>query len=66
MHHVAGASLVQVVGPSLHHLGALRQVRRVVVAGADLVALLMGQLKFDVLMWSALFMREVETMPQKP
>jgi len=39
--------IVETVRPLLHHAAALGEVLRVVVGGADLVALVMGKLAFD-------------------
>ena len=39
--------IVEIVRPLLHHTPALGEVLRVVVGGANLVALVMGKLAFD-------------------
>ena len=47
--------LVQIIGPGLHHFPELRHIFRIVVGGADAVALRVGQLPFDPVTVVALF-----------
>ena len=50
--------LVEIIPPPLHHLPAFRETLRVVVAGADLIALAMSKLAFDNVMAEAVLVQD--------
>src|SRR5260221_5769302 len=64
-------SLVEIIGPPLHHLPALRQVLRVIVGGANLIAFVVRKLPLYHVRIESVFIqdsasRSTETVPRCP